>query len=151
MVKGHLESAVSVGSTITLDDLEDYEGNTILHLLAADGNTTLIRRFEWKIPPPGHGSPLLGWNFNWRVFRSGKLNQVNRTGRTAWMLAAEKGHLDIVKHLLPNPPRDDLQLKDKSGKTGLDLALANNHKEVVAYLTKLQQDLTTKGAAKDKK
>jgi ankyrin repeat protein len=86
-------------------------------------------------------------------FRSFELNQANRAGRTPWMLAAEKGHLDIVKHLLsgprsvkltkgggqPSPPVDDLQLKDKSGKTGLDLATANGHKEVAAYLTSLEK------------
>jgi ankyrin repeat protein len=149
MVKGYLEAAekffyrpVPGGASHEHNyDLEAGEGNTILHLLAADGNTSLVRCFEWQtinVVTPG-------WFFKapklFLDFRSSKLNQANRAGRTAWMLAAEKGHLDIVKHLLPNPPRDDLQHKDKAGKTGLDLARANNHKEVVAYLTKLQQDL----------
>jgi ankyrin repeat protein len=153
IVKGRLEAADRIRFWSKTDDLEDAEGNSILHLLAADGNMTLVRQFEWradgKAPCWCFGSPpklSIG-------FSCFGVNQVNRAGRTPWMLAAEKGHLAIVKHLLSgprsvkwpggggkrSPPVDDLHLKDKSGKTGLDLATANGHKDVVAYLTSLEK------------
>jgi ankyrin repeat protein len=44
-----------------------------------------------------------------------------------------------------------LTRKDKAGKTGLDLAAANHHKEVVAYLRQIQGDLKKKAEPPDKK
>lgn len=120
----------------------DVEGNSIVHLLAADGNIRMLRHFT-LIPamPPfwGYckqpGTHIYSWHgCDWKT--------ANNAGREPWMVAAEKGHLEAVKHLLQKPMLADLQVKDSSGKTGLELAKANNHADVVTYLTKLEQDLS---------
>ncbi len=52
--------------------------------------------------------------------RGARLNEVDDRGRTALMIAAELGRAEIVRLLLRNGARRDL--KDKDGKTALDLA-----------------------------
>lgn len=53
-------------------------------------------------------------------------------GRTALMIAAEKGFEDIVEGLIL--AKADASLKDKKGRTALDLARANGHTAIVTLL-----------------
>jgi ankyrin repeat protein len=54
------------------------------------------------------------------------------SGRTALMIAAEKGFKEIVEGLLQI--KADTSLKDNTGKTALDLAKRNGHAEIIKLL-----------------
>jgi|GEM_PF-5836038 len=58
---------------------------------------------------------------------------VNPQGETALHLAAEKGDLATIKHLLKNK-RVDVNIQDRNGNTALHRATANGHREVVLAL-----------------
>lgn len=61
-----------------------------------------------------------------------EVNAADDQGRTALMLAAERGHVETVTMLLEVSP--DLNLKTAAGKTAIELAAAANHVEIVSLL-----------------
>ena len=174
-LKGDFKTAAMVydvrGHSIS-EFVTESKGNTLLHLLIAEGNWNVVRRVTPML------FPVRSW-----AYADVDLhpvcyveNQTNPAGQEAWMLAAEKGHLEMVKHLMPIEPRigftthlnngqytqvptplpgatpEGLKRQDNTGKTGFDLATANGHKDVVAYLTQLEVELTKQAAeAKAKK
>ena len=93
-------------------NIVDANGNTPLILIIhKTGNTELTRRLLEK----GAG-----------------VNTQNRTGETALMYAAWRGHSDIVQLLLEN--RADVTLKNRQGDTALGLAESKEHLEIVQML-----------------
>jgi ankyrin repeat protein len=154
ILKGHLGVANTLsrpGWDGRPDAFDDGQGNSVLHLAAATGNVRVIRHFrrfnvDYWAYYLSLSDPLN--SYAWLCCRHGAINE---EGKEPWMIAAEKGHLEVTKHLLPAPSLEDLTRKDKAGKTGLDLAAANHHKEVVAYLRQIQGDLKKKAEPPDKK
>jgi ankyrin repeat protein len=128
----------------------DPKGNSLLHILIANGDWETVR----LINAP---SPDNFWTNCWRLGANPSYlpccnaKQVNGVGQDPWMLAVQKAPIGIVKHLLPAPTLEDLQRIDIFGKTAVDLAASNEHVEVAAYLTRLQEELTKKAVEKDKK
>lgn len=150
ILKGHPDAANQIGRPGRggqPDRPVDGNGDSIVHLLAADGNIRMLRHFGiiYASPPFWAYYKQPGGGFVWSACDQ---NTANNAGREPWMVAAEKGHLEAVKHLLHKPVRTDLERKDNSGKTGLALAQAGNHAEVVAFLTQLQSGLTKRGDEK---
>ena len=93
-------------------NIVDANGNTPLILIIhKTGNTELTRRLLEK----GAG-----------------VNTQNRTGETALMYAAWRGHSDIVQLLLEN--RADVTLKNRQGDTALGLAESKEHLGIVQML-----------------
>ena len=62
-----------------------------------------------------------------------QLTQKNKDGQTVLILAAEKGHLDLVKVCVKLGA--SLEETDKNGETALYKALANQHISTVNYLS----------------
>ena len=60
------------------------------------------------------------------------VNAQNRTGETALMYAAWRGHSEIVKLLLEH--RADAALKNRQGDTALTLAESRGHPVIVQML-----------------
>ncbi len=93
-------------------NIVDANGNTPLILIIhKTGNTELTRRLLEK----GAG-----------------VNTQNRTGETALMYAAWRGHSDIVQLLLEN--RADVTLKNRQGDTALGLAVSKGHLQIAQML-----------------
>jgi len=67
------------------------------------------------------------------------INDKNNLNNTAIMIAAERGHLDIVKELLGR--KADLTLKNVYGQTSIILATENDHVNVVKYICEATGDL----------
>lgn len=91
------------------------DGNTVLHVVAADGNYELYKMFVDK---DDHG-----------------INFRNKKGSTALMLAAEAGNLKIVQNLLDK--NATLEKTDIAGQTALMYALkkaSDPHTEIVKLL-----------------
>jgi len=104
------------------------DGNTVLHVVAADGNYELYKMFVDK---DDHG-----------------INFRNKKGSTALMLAAEAGNLKIVQNLLDK--NATLEKTDIAGQTALMYALkkaSDPHTEIVKLL--LQKGAATNVMDKD--
>jgi ankyrin repeat protein len=75
-----------------------------------------------------------------RLLNMGNIPNVDHDNeKTALMLAAQHGHLDIVQLLL-KPHGEMLVTKDKYGRTPLSYAAENGYAEVVLELLQIQQD-----------
>ena len=63
------------------------------------------------------------------------IDDQNRKGETALIYASKTGKYEFVKTLIQNGA--DAELRDKSGKSALDLANMNNHVEIATFLAKI--------------
>ena len=70
-------------------------------------------------------------------FAAANINLPDKDGKTALMIAAEKGNHDIVKTLLRNGA--NVFLKDKKGETALSLARKNNRSAIFYRLAALSK------------
>lgn len=59
--------------------------------------------------------------------REAVVNEVNELGETALFVAAEKGHLDVVKELLLYTTKEGINLKNRSGLDPLHVAAREGH------------------------
>ena len=115
------------------NSLDEHE-NTILHLIAQDGQVDIIK-FLLEHP----------------VFREVLFQQLsvqNENGDTPLHLAIENGHLDFVNHLLLDqrffgPLREAFKMQNRKGDTPLHLAVRNKNAGAVNVLLNHQifQDL----------
>ncbi|KAK7272783.1 hypothetical protein RIF29_13822 [Crotalaria pallida] len=62
------------------------------------------------------------------------VNEENELGETALFIAAERGHLDVVKQLLTHSNKDTLTKKNRSGFDPLHIAAAQGHHAIVQVL-----------------
>lgn len=67
------------------------------------------------------------------------MNEVNDLGETALFVAAEKGHLDVVKELLHYTTEEAISLKNRSGFDPLHIAASQGHDGKGLIYTKLHQ------------
>ena len=96
---------------ISIRATEKGSKNTFLHYASRLGSVKNVELFT------GKGIPI---------------NAVNIYGYTPLMEAAVRGHSEIVRVLIKNGARIDL--KDNNGKTALQMAESNNHREVIQIL-----------------
>ncbi|KAJ7977058.1 Ankyrin repeat family protein [Quillaja saponaria] len=66
--------------------------------------------------------------------KSAIVNEVNELGETTLFTAAEKGHLDVVKELLPYTSKESIMLKNRSGFDPLHIACSQGHQAIVQVL-----------------
>ncbi|KAL2344995.1 hypothetical protein Fmac_006280 [Flemingia macrophylla] len=99
--------------------------DTHLHLAAQRGDAASVRSLLSEI-----NSLMMGtFEFDAEVahFRSVIFNEVNDLGETALFTAAEKGHLDVLKELLPFATTEALFIKNRSGFNPLHVAASQGH------------------------
>ena len=86
----------------------DKDGNTALHLAAMNNKRLFVSMLLW-----GEADPLA----------------VNEKGNTALHEAAQMGHVPVIYIILQNGGEPSKDVKNKDGKTPLDLARENGHQE----------------------
>ena len=110
--KGYKDLAVFLVANGAEVNIADANGNTPLILIIHQtGNLELTRRL---------------------IEKGARINTQNRTGETALMYAAWRGHSKIVQLLLEH--RADVTLKNQQGDTALGLAESKGHLEIVQML-----------------
>ena len=122
-------------------NLINKQGRTALMVAAANGNTNTMRAYSFALQfaarAPAEAAKLRGAERREMLeiaaqFGRIDLNVKDQNGMTALMLAAEKGHTEIVKTFIML--KANTKLTNKTGETALDIAKANGHTEMVKLL-----------------
>ena len=102
--------------------------DTELHLAAQRGDVAAIRQILGEIDAQMIGT-LSGAEFDAEVaeIRSAIVNEVNGLGETALFTAAERGHLEVVKELLPYSTKEGISLKNRAGFDPFHVAASHGH------------------------
>ncbi|XP_057286948.1 ankyrin repeat and death domain-containing protein 1B isoform X6 [Pezoporus wallicus] len=127
-------------------DMADQHGLTVIHLAAWTGNLDIMRKLV-KAGADQKAKNEEGMNvlhfaaqnnsvkivdYVLQDLHLNDLNKPDRNGKKPFLLASEKGHVDMINNLIT------LKLftseKDKEGNTALHLAAKNGHSEVVKIL-----------------
>ncbi len=116
-------------------NVKDAQQNSVLHYVAANGRTDLLPRFIKT------DAILLKWirerdleTAEWLLREGGiPVEEVNREGNTALLLAADNGQLETVQWLLREGGAKITE-QDKNGNTVLLVAAKNDQLETVQWL-----------------
>ncbi|MED6110569.1 Ankyrin repeat-containing protein itn1 [Stylosanthes scabra] len=136
------KSLLVSGSASRFDPRKKYvkqvtgrHNDTELHLAAQRGDIAAVRRILAEIDDQITGT-LSGAEFDAEVveIRSAIVNEVNELGETPLFTAADKGHLDVVKELLPHTTKEALSFKNRAGFSPLHVAANQGHKAIVEVL-----------------
>lgn len=102
--------------------------DTELHLAAQRGDVAAVKQILAEIDAQMVRT-LSGAEFDAEVaeIRSAIVNEVNELGETAVFTAAEKGHLEVVKELLPYTTKEGIAAKNRSGFDALHIAASKGH------------------------
>lgn len=102
--------------------------DTELHLAAQRGDVTAVKEILGEIDAQMLRT-MNGAEFDEEVagIRSAVVNEVNELGETALFTAAERGHINVVKELLPYTTKEGLSLKNRSGFDPLHIAASQGH------------------------
>ncbi|XP_027663298.1 ankyrin repeat and death domain-containing protein 1B isoform X2 [Falco rusticolus] len=134
-------------------DMADQHGLTVIHLAAWTGNLDIMRKLI-KAGADQKAKNEEGMNvlhfaaqnnsvkivdYFLQDLHLNDLNKPDGKGKKPFLLAAEKGHVDMINNLIT------LKLftpeKDKEGNTALHLAAKNGHSEVVEILLKQWEEI----------
>ncbi|XP_052173666.1 ankyrin repeat-containing protein ITN1-like [Diospyros lotus] len=109
--------------------------DTELHLAAQRGDAAAVSHILAEIDAQMLKT-LSGADFDAEVaeIRAAIVNEVNELGETALFTAAEKGHVDVVKALLPYSTKEGLTAKNRSGLDSLHVAATQGHQAIVKIL-----------------
>ena len=122
-------------------NLINKQGRTALMVAAANGSINTIRAYSFALQfaarAPAEASKLRGAERREMLeiaaqFGRIDLNVKDQNGMTALMLAAEKGHTEIVKTFIML--KANTKVTNKTGETALDIAKANGHTYIVKLL-----------------
>ncbi|RDX96775.1 Ankyrin repeat-containing protein ITN1, partial [Mucuna pruriens] len=109
--------------------------DTELHLAARRGDAVAVREILNVIDAQMVGT-LGSTDFDAEVaaIRSAIVNDVNELGETALFIAAEKGHLDVVKDILHYSSSEGVSLKNDLGFDPFHIAASYGHLPIVELL-----------------
>ncbi|KAJ1426179.1 PGG domain [Sesbania bispinosa] len=109
--------------------------DTELHLAAQRGDVEAVRQILNVIDAQMVGT-LSSTDFDAGVaeIRSAIVNDVNELGETALFIAADKGHLHVVKELLQHASPQGISLKNDLGFDPLHIAASRGHLDIVQLL-----------------
>uniref|UniRef100_A0A8C5TUR0 Ankyrin repeat and death domain containing 1B n=1 Tax=Malurus cyaneus samueli TaxID=2593467 RepID=A0A8C5TUR0_9PASS len=134
-------------------DMADQHGLTVIHLAAWTGNLDIMRKLV-KAGADQKAKNEEGMNvlhfaaqnnsvkivdYFLKDLHLNDLNKPDGKGKKPFLLASEKGHVDMINNLIA------LKLftseKDKEGNTALHLAAKNGHSEVVEILLEQWEEI----------
>ncbi|CAI9098144.1 OLC1v1034736C1 [Oldenlandia corymbosa var. corymbosa] len=109
--------------------------DTELHLAAQRGDVAAVRQILEEINEQMLKT-LSGAEFDAEVaeIRAAVVNEVNELGETALFTAAERGHIDVVRELLPYTTKEGITMKNRSGFDPLHIAASRGHQAIVQLL-----------------
>ncbi|CAI9779010.1 unnamed protein product [Fraxinus pennsylvanica] len=109
--------------------------DTELHLAAQKGDVAAVRQIlseidEQMLQTTG------GAEFDAELaeIREAVVNEVNELGETPLFTAADRGHIDVVKELLPYTTKEGINSKNKSRFDPLHIAASQGHHDIVQIL-----------------
>uniref|UniRef100_A0A7N0RIH3 PGG domain-containing protein n=1 Tax=Kalanchoe fedtschenkoi TaxID=63787 RepID=A0A7N0RIH3_KALFE len=116
--------------------------DTELHLAAQRGDLNAVRQIISEINAQMMGTSS-GAEFDAEVveIRTAVVNEVNELGETALFIAAEKGHIDVVRELLKYTTEEGLRLKNRCGFDPLHTAAMQGHQAIVQVLLAVDPEL----------
>ncbi|KAK9123607.1 hypothetical protein Sjap_013209 [Stephania japonica] len=110
--------------------------DTELHLAAGRGDLITVKRILRDVDKQLVPDAVGGCEFNAEVaaIRSAMANEVNELEETALFVAADKGHIDVVKELLKYSDKGSVSRKNRCGIDALHVAasqgfLASHHEQ----------------------
>ncbi|KAJ0905974.1 putative ankyrin repeat-containing domain, PGG domain, ankyrin repeat-containing domain superfamily [Helianthus annuus] len=109
--------------------------DTELHLAAQRGDLAAVKQILDDIDSQMVGT-LSGADFDAEVaeIRASVVNEVNELGETALYMAAEKGHLEVVKELLKYSDKETIMRRSRSEFDALHIAASQGHEAIVQLL-----------------
>uniref|UniRef100_A0A663EUJ5 Ankyrin repeat and death domain containing 1B n=1 Tax=Aquila chrysaetos chrysaetos TaxID=223781 RepID=A0A663EUJ5_AQUCH len=134
-------------------DMADQHGLTVIHLAAWTGNLDIMRKLV-KAGADQKAKNEEGMNVLHFAAQSNSvkivdyfiqdlhlndLNKADGKGKKPFLLASEKGHVDMINNLITL--KMFTSEKDKEGNTALHLAAKNGHTEVVEILLKQWEEI----------
>ncbi|XP_030323430.1 ankyrin repeat and death domain-containing protein 1B [Calypte anna] len=134
-------------------DMADQHGLTVIHLAAWTGNLSIMRKLV-KAGADQKAENEEGMNvlhfaaqnnsvnivdYFLQDLHLNDLNKPDGNGKKPFLLASEKGHVDMVNSLITM--KLFTSEKDKEGNTALHLAAKNGHSEVVEILLEQWEEI----------
>ncbi|XP_058099007.1 ankyrin repeat-containing protein ITN1-like [Magnolia sinica] len=109
--------------------------DTDMHLAAKRGDLAAVRQIISEIDAQMVGT-VMGADFDAEVadIREAVVNEVNELGETALFVAAEEGHVDVVRELLKYSNKESISRKNQSGFDVLHKAASQGHQAIVQVL-----------------
>ncbi|KAL3536349.1 hypothetical protein ACH5RR_004810 [Cinchona calisaya] len=117
--------------------------DTELHLAAQRGDVAAVRQILGEINEQMmRTSSAADFDAEVAEIRSAVVNEVNELGETALFTAAERGHIDVVKELLPYTTIEGITMKNRSGFSPLHIAASQGHHGIVQILLEHNPELS---------
>ncbi|CAL5334873.1 unnamed protein product [Camellia sinensis] len=109
--------------------------DTELHLAAQRGDVAAVKQILGEIDAQ-MVKTLSGAEFDSEVaeIRAAIVNEVNELGETALFTAAEKGHINVVRELLPYTTKEGIMAKNRVGFDPFHVAASQGHHAIVQVL-----------------
>lgn len=105
--------------------------DTELHLLAKRGDLEEVNQILEEIEAQMTGTENgADFDFELEEIRTAIVNEVNELGETPLYTAAEKGHIDVVKALLPHMTSEGISSKNQAGLDAFHVAAAQGHEGI---------------------
>lgn len=102
--------------------------DTELHLAAQRGDVDAVRQILGEIDEQMLStSSSEEFDAEIKELRSAVVNEVNELGETALLIAAERGHVDVVSELLRYTTTEGIRIKNRSGFDPLHIASSGGH------------------------
>lgn len=117
-----------VGKKKYVKQVTGKHNDTDLHLAAQRGDVAAVQHILGEIDAQMLNT-LSGAEFDAEVaeIRSAVVNEVNELGETPIFMAAERGHIDVVKELLPYTTKEGISCKNRSSFDPLHIAASQGH------------------------
>uniref|UniRef100_A0A803MXA3 PGG domain-containing protein n=1 Tax=Chenopodium quinoa TaxID=63459 RepID=A0A803MXA3_CHEQI len=116
----------SSAKSLALSDSWKHK-DTELHLAAQKGDVKVVKDILEEIDVQMTGTSGAEFDIKLTEIRLAIVNEVNELGETPLFRAAEKGHLDVVKALLPYTTSEAISTKNQVGFTALRVAASQGH------------------------